>query len=263
MNSQMRRIDLVCKLGGPLIIALLSGYSNQVAIASNFTMNCLVVGYEYYAIAKVYQTVPALQEPKLHIRKTVSDSHRTYCFTAWLQDAKSYFTHSVCLPSFSYSLVYFTVLSFSGRMITYLLAIGFTSTSIGLMRTVSVAVEITATWAAPLLISRIGPIRSGSWFVNWQLMCLISAGAFLFYASSATISTAGLVVGTILSRIGLWGFDLSTQILVQNVSNSHQLTGKCSYQHGRRKFKQASEGLSRHRKLNGRISLRCSPMFRP
>jgi len=49
----MRRIDLICKLAGPLFIALISGFSMDGAIIFNFSMNILSVGYEYYAIAKV------------------------------------------------------------------------------------------------------------------------------------------------------------------------------------------------------------------
>jgi hypothetical protein len=60
MNSQMRRIDLVCKLGGPLLIALLSGYSNSAAIISNLAMNCLSIVYEYYGIARARSTTMAV-----------------------------------------------------------------------------------------------------------------------------------------------------------------------------------------------------------
>lgn len=39
LNSQMRRIDLLCKLIGPMAIALLDGYSTELAIIVNFGMN--------------------------------------------------------------------------------------------------------------------------------------------------------------------------------------------------------------------------------
>ena len=53
MNAQMRRIDLVCKLVGPLFIALLDGISTRTAIIVNFGMNVCSVVIEYYSIAKV------------------------------------------------------------------------------------------------------------------------------------------------------------------------------------------------------------------
>jgi hypothetical protein len=53
MNAQMRRIDLVCKLLGPLFIALIDGISTETAIIVNFGMNVCSVVVEYYSIAKV------------------------------------------------------------------------------------------------------------------------------------------------------------------------------------------------------------------
>ena len=64
LNAQMRRIDLLCKLLGPLFIALLAGFSTQIAIIVNFGMNLVSVVIEYGAIARVYHIVPALQLPK-------------------------------------------------------------------------------------------------------------------------------------------------------------------------------------------------------
>lgn len=53
LNSQMRRIDLFCKLVGPLAIALVDGFSTQVAILVTLTLSMISVGVEYLAIAKV------------------------------------------------------------------------------------------------------------------------------------------------------------------------------------------------------------------
>lgn len=53
INAQMRRIDLICKLMGPLFIALIDGISTEVAILVNLGMNIASVVVEYFAIAKV------------------------------------------------------------------------------------------------------------------------------------------------------------------------------------------------------------------
>lgn len=53
MNAQMRRIDLFCKLIGPLSIALIDSISTDTAILVNFGMNVFSVVIEYYSIAKV------------------------------------------------------------------------------------------------------------------------------------------------------------------------------------------------------------------
>lgn len=131
---------------------------------------------------------------------------------------RDYVTSPVFLASFALSLLYLTVLSFGGTMVTYLLHTGFNSLEVSAMRIGSVAAELFGTWAAPFIMNRIGPIRSGLWFVNWQLCCVAgAAAAYIFFDASSQLVASSLIVGVALSRIGLWGFDLSVQFLVQDV----------------------------------------------
>ena len=60
----MRRIDLICKLAGPLVIALIDGVSTDAALYFTFATNVLSLPAEYFLIARVYKVVPALQAPK-------------------------------------------------------------------------------------------------------------------------------------------------------------------------------------------------------
>lgn len=104
-------------------------------------------------------------------------------------------------------------------MVTYLLSAGYDSAQTGLMGTLSVAFEILATWIAPWLMGSIGPVRAGVWLVSWQALCLVS-GLATFWAlqDSPVFSASALVGATILSRVGLRGFDLCVQIIIQEVS---------------------------------------------
>jgi iron-regulated transporter 1 len=131
------------------------------------------------------------------------------------RNIQTYFTHRAMLSSFAGAILYFTVLSFNGQMVTYLLTIGYSSLNVGILRTVSVIFELSATWLTPLLMSKIGPIRTGIWFITWQMTCLALGVCIFTTASSSTVSSAGLVGCTILSRVGLWGFDLSSQTIIQ------------------------------------------------
>ena len=102
-------------------------------------------------------------------------------------------------------------------MVTFLLTIPFTPTQIGLMRTASVMLEMSATWLSPLAMNKVGPLRAGLWSLNWQLFsCAAAVSLFLaLLRTTPTISAAALVAGVVASRVGLWGFDLAVQILVQ------------------------------------------------
>lgn len=127
-----------------------------------------------------------------------------------------YIQHRAFLPSLSLSLLYLTVLSFGGQMVTYLLSMGFTSTYIGLLRTVSTLLELSATWLAPKVMNKIGPIRGGIWFLNWQLG-MVALSVVTLWIDSSRWAVIGLLTGVILSRVGLWGFDLSAQMIIQEV----------------------------------------------
>lgn len=186
-----------------------------------------------------------------------------------------YFRHPVFLASFALSLLHLTVLSFSGQMITYLISVGYTSWHVGVARVGSSLFEISATWTAPFLMRKIGVVRAGIWSLTWQMACL--GGALAWHYSyldgagkSSVLAATGLVVGVALSRIGLWGYDLSAQNIIQDVrivlfalfvlEASLAISANTW---GYRKSRTITEGHSLRSRLRSRTSLRCSPTPRP
>ena len=103
-------------------------------------------------------------------------------------------------------------------MVTYLISAGYNLFYIGLVRTLSVVFELSATWIAPRLMKRVDPARVGMWFLSWQMLSLGAAVSFFWVEQVPLVAASGLVAGTILSRIGLWGYDLCAQFIVQDVS---------------------------------------------
>lgn len=245
LNARMRRIDLFCKLLAPLTISSIALASTLIAIWTLLAMNLLSVVVEYIFIAQVYKSVPVLRQPGTSETEPTSADPAScpslttetalQTATKWLKRAAThalrfrslpfYFRHSACLPSLSLAMLYFTVLSFSGQMITYLISVGYTSLYVGVARTVATCFELSATWVAPWMMKRIGIVRGGIWSLSWQMMWL-AAGLSWFFArgrdhglDTTTISSAtGLAVGVALSRVGLWGYDLCAQNIVQDVS---------------------------------------------
>lgn len=181
---------------------------------------------------QVYYQVPALQYPKNAPRTTALDDGNRQNPLASVKlvlkktfdDLRLYFTHPVFFPSFAVALLYCTVLSFGGVMVTYLLSSGYNSIQIAAMRTISVAFEVLATWIGPWLMKKIGPVRAGLWFLSWQLGCLsIGISIFWRYADNVLVSTLALVGSSMFSRVGLWGVDLSAQVIIQEVCVSNLL----------------------------------------
>lgn len=242
LNARVRRIDLFCKLLGPLVISLINEASTTVAIWVTLAMSCASVVVEYFAIAAVFKLVPALRRsatststdtgngperqsstsgPRSRsMRRTASVLHSVTATILPLKSVPFYFRHPAFAPSFALAMLYFTVLSFSGQMITFLLAVGYSSFHVGLVRAISTIFELSATWAAPKVQRHIGAVRGGLWFLTWQALWL-TGGLSWFFANGESITgrqifaASGLVAAVILSRVGLWGFDLCAQTIVQ------------------------------------------------
>ncbi|KAL8796312.1 MAG: hypothetical protein Q9182_007401 [Xanthomendoza sp. 2 TL-2023] len=236
----MRRIDLIAKLVAPLFISLVDAASRNVALWVVLGSSLSSVMMEYFAIAQVYHALPelarqseaeGLADPTLESMEIQETQYPRpgsvlgYVLASLqrvLSSWYSFFGSPVLLASLSLCILYLTVLSFNGQMVTYLLASNFTALWVAVFRLISVMTELGATWAAPILMSQIGPIRSGLWFITWQFGCA-AAGVALFCTTALDqrVGAIALVVGVIMSRIGLWGFDLSIQYLIQeNVATS-------------------------------------------
>lgn len=237
----MRRIDLVAKLIAPLLISFVDAASTILAVWTVLGSTLASVAVEYLAIAQVYHTVPELaevaasSENPMHqatepldveespaVKQSPGNNLLHLWFDPMLSSWSYYFRSPMFLASLSLSILFLTVLSFNAHMVTYLLALGFSALWVSIFRLVSVIVELGATWAAPVLMSKIGPVRSGLWFITWQSI-FAAAGVAMFNMEmlDRKLNAIPLIVGVVLSRIGLWGFDLSVQYLVQEVSLQH------------------------------------------
>ncbi|KAL8765368.1 MAG: hypothetical protein Q9194_006592 [Teloschistes cf. exilis] len=243
MNVSMRRIDLTSKLVAPLFISIVDVFSRNVALWVVLGSSLVSVMIEYVAIAQVCSSVYSGYAELKRLARSIDlitrePSNQRLDFAAgqgtpisesrfnarhiltWFQEALSpwaqYMRSPVVPASLSLCMLYLTVLSFNAQMITYLLDSGFTALWVSGFRLVSVLFELGATWAAPVLMSKIGPIRSGLWFITWEFICA-AAGVAVFAqeAFSQHIRASVLITSVLLSRIGLWGFDLSIQYLVQ------------------------------------------------
>jgi iron-regulated transporter 1 len=220
MNAQMRRIDLFCKLAGPLAISLIDSASTRAAILATAAMSATSVLVEYLAIARVYYALPALRESKSPIKNT-EERNSTLAGTARnnVSVLLSYVRHAAFLPSFALALLYLTVLSFSGQFITYLFTQGLSSATVAALRGLAAVFELSATWLGPWLHARIGAVRAGIWFLNAELIFIALACAVLWLPAGTIPNLATtfiLVAAVIFSRTGLWGFDLSAQLIIQD-----------------------------------------------
>ncbi|CAK7562635.1 MAG: hypothetical protein SEPTF4163_000483 [Sporothrix epigloea] len=247
LSARMRRIDLFCKLVGPFTISLVAAASIRAALWTTLAMSAASVVAEYYCIAVVYRRVPHLHRHPAWTAVTATDatlspttnmtgtvSRSITLFSTWhgiqtvarrlvpFTSISLYWHHPAFLPSFALALLYLTVLSFSGQMVTYLLTAGYTPLYVGVARIISTAFELSATWIGPRLMAHLGVVRGGIWSLSWQALWLTGALAAFFANTSRDNADGGilgvscLAAGVAFSRIGLWGFDLCAQNIVQD-----------------------------------------------
>lgn len=246
----MRRIDLFCKLVGPLAIAFVDSASPRLAIVITGGVSTASTLVEYFAIARVYNAVPDLQAEKASKDGITTSGKSTLArFRDMLTETSVYIHHPVFLPSLSFALLHLTVLSFSGQMITYLSAMGLSSALIGGLRGISTIFELSATWIAPKLIARIGLVRAGMWFLNWEIACVAVACLFLWLNHSTTTTVVGTISAVIASRVGLWGYDLCAQNIVQDVCLPATPIANHSANSSSRRYKRMFVELSRPESL--------------
>ncbi|KAL9013661.1 MAG: hypothetical protein Q9173_001655 [Seirophora scorigena] len=234
LNAVMRRIDLIAKLVAPLSVAFVHATLTKAALWAVLASNITSVLIEYVAIAQVHDAVLALARPlgnperpmrnmdPLGVEEPTTIEHRSHWkrVQSWFEKVtlpwSLYFRSPLLLASLSLSILYLTVLSFNAQMVTYLLTVGYSALWVAILRLLSVVVELGATWAAPIVMSRIGPVRSGLWFITWQFGCAaVGVAIFNMTVVSQQLNVTALVTGTVFSRIGLWGFDLSIQYIIQ------------------------------------------------
>ena len=118
---------------------------------------------------------------------------------------------------FALSLLYLNVLSFAALMTAYLVWRRMSYEAIGILKGVSSTIGLLGTVAYHISSRRHTLSFTGSWSIIFQFSCLTICCASL-YVSNDSLSLTMLVSGVIVSRIGLWVFDLTiTQIMQQKI----------------------------------------------
>lgn len=227
----LRRIDLSCKILAPVVSGvLMSIYSPAAAGLAVAVVNVLAWPIEAACLRRVHQDpwcrkqLEAFSQdasPSSPAAKVSQDS-------AW----RLYFSQGGLWQSaFALSMLHLTVLSFGQQMTAYVMILGIDPAVISLYRGVGEIFGVTATFAAPWMVKRLGWSSgySAFLFIWFQLLFLvpsaIGASGWARRNLPAIVSSLLLVGGVGVSRLGLWGFDLSVQQLLQERSSKGAIMG--------------------------------------
>lgn len=222
LNGQMRRIDLTCKIIAPMLSGLLmSWYSPAAAGCATALFNICAWPVEVVCLRLVYRD--SWCQGRLH--ESAQDSKPASPGvqpqeerSAW----KLYFSQkSVWRSALALSMLHLTVLSFGVQMTAYVKILGVDPALISVYRGVGEVFGLTATYVAPWMVKHLGwsGAYAGLLFIWFQLACMVPSaiGASNWARRTLTpINASLLLVGGVgVSRLGLWGFDLSVSQLLQ------------------------------------------------
>jgi iron-regulated transporter 1 len=115
----------------------------------------------------------------------------------------------------SMGILYINALSFGGTMTSYLVLIDYSSGLLGIMKAVAGIVGVTGTFAQPLLARRLGNMCATLWSV-WQSLTLgLVVLALTDRLGNRTATSILLFRGMAASRLGLWIFDITESLILQ------------------------------------------------
>ncbi|RPD82275.1 hypothetical protein L226DRAFT_528462 [Lentinus tigrinus ALCF2SS1-7] len=239
LNTYMRRIDLFCKLAAPLFVSLLTSaasYRFAAIFLCGVEGACMI--FELFWITVSYRRFPALREAQAardaarqershnNIQLSPTDRARSAPLAkvliskgyARLKEAvldwREFAQYPIFLSSLAISWLYLTVLSFDGTMLSYLKSHAYSDPFLAGMRGLNVVAGLAGTLAMPLLEQKLGLVRAGNWSIWSEVVCLLPVLIVLYVGAPSdgmrapAWNAALLFGGMMLSRIGLWAFDL-------------------------------------------------------
>lgn len=218
VNSTIRRIDLISKMLAPIFISLFDDKVINILVVLGFSLVGLLMETIYNG--KIYYNYDVLKRPKnaSTTAETNFSTGSTKTVNVWSKCIK----HESFLPGLSLATLYLTVLSFSGPMIGFLRWVGYSDLHISTIRAVCVVSGISATYIQPLYSKKVGVVRAGLHFI-WLQTISLGLVVYTFYIPFSNGSISCMLAGVIISRIGLWGFDLSDTQILQELVKSNEV----------------------------------------
>jgi solute carrier family 40 (iron-regulated transporter), member 1 len=226
LNIAIRRIDLGCLTIAPLsfgiVLQLCNGADLQITVGTMVTGVLFLIAWipEMTFAQRAYDGCQLLQHTDgdgSHSSATQLIASKKNVVSVLVGSWSRYTRHHVFWASFSYSMIYFTVLDGGSFMLAYLKWAGVSDTVIGLSRGVGAAMGLlgSALFVPVKDILGGGLERTGTVSI-WIFWLMISPAAVVALLASSPMTLGyTLVVCVALSRSALWLFDLDHTLIMQ------------------------------------------------
>lgn len=246
LQSTMKRIDLTCLIASPIFVGLLMSWKMDAAVIALVAWNLISWFPECWLLRRAYDASPALAAPRTsdavcgdHEKHNAKMTQQIHSMTSgW----RLYALQSAVLAALSLALLYLTVMSFGTLMTAFLKWKGMKETELSIYRGLGALSGIAATFFFPFFHARFSVMAIGAVAVWSQFLCLAVGALPLLLQSishmlhsdneshnssneshnsttmSEMVSARVLVLGLVLSRCGLWCFDLTVNQIIQETT---------------------------------------------
>jgi len=211
-NAALRKVDLVAKVGAPAAMgALLAVTSQRIAALFLATWNVVSAVLEAALLTAVHQenwlalTAAKARPPS---KAAATQSGRQHA---------AYGVQRAARAGLALSLLYLSALTFGALMSAFLHTQGMSTAAIGRGRAAAGVTSLLGAAVFPWVRRRLGTGGAGRAGVLLQLVALTPAVASLCVdgGGRGVVSLVPLVCGVVVSRAGLWLFDLSVSQIFQ------------------------------------------------
>lgn len=207
-NSRLRQVDLFTEVTSPIIAgALMLIETPSLPIMGFFIVaawNVISFFPEYGLLHSIFKFRPDLKSKKIQISNTTKTPLIKKLTVGW----RVFFKEPVALAVFAYALLWLSVLSPHGVLLTGFLKDGWklSDLTIGVFRGLGAFFGLAATMLYPIIIKKYGLLRGSRFFINFQAASLVLA--LTLFNFDVNIGIYGFLIFILISRIGLYGFSM-------------------------------------------------------
>jgi iron-regulated transporter 1 len=163
MNAVMSRIDLVCKLLGPIALSAFTSAVGdlRLVVVTVLFLNAAFWPVEICSARRVYRLNAGLKEPKTRVTDESTSRGIAQWFRNYRDNILIYFAYPVWLPSIALAILNFSVLNYGPTLTVYLLNSHFKLSFITAGKALSAIAELASTFLTPWLVRFIGRGQRG------------------------------------------------------------------------------------------------------
>lgn len=221
-NSRMSQLDLFTEVTSPFIAGLLLTITHPIVALFGFLLIALWNLISFFPELLLLRSIFKMRPDLLKLETMVSETAQEPMWLQLRNGWASFFKQPVAIPVIAYALLWLSVLSPHGVLLTGYLKDEWNMPEliIGSFRGLGALFGLFATILFPIVVKKFGLVKGSRLLISFQsIMLLIGLG---FFTMGNNVGQYGFLIFILFSRIGLYGFSLGEMQIRQVGIPAHQ-----------------------------------------